>query len=66
MDLPWYKNIKPLLKLDGIYSLDHVTAHRMMRKTTQNITTQLHPPSTTQYRQPHPKICQNACPIKPL
>ena len=28
LNLPWFKGIKPLLKLDDIYSLDHVTAFR--------------------------------------
>ena len=31
MKLPWYRNIKPLLKLDNIYSLDHVTASKITR-----------------------------------
>ena len=32
-NLPWYKNIESLLKLDEIYDLDHVTAHRVMKTT---------------------------------
>ena len=30
MKLCWYKNIEPLLKLDNIYHLDHVTAHQYL------------------------------------
>ena len=32
-NLHWYKNIESLLKLDEIYDLDHVTAHRVMKTT---------------------------------
>ena len=30
LNLPWYKNIESLLKLDEIYFADHVTAHRTL------------------------------------
>jgi hypothetical protein len=29
MKLPWYMNIKPLLKLNNLYSLDHVSAFKI-------------------------------------
>ena len=29
MNLPWYRNIEPLLKIDEIFNLDHVTAHKI-------------------------------------
>ena len=32
MKLPWYQNIKPLLKLDEIYSMDHVTAFKTIQR----------------------------------
>ena len=33
MKLPWYKNLKPLIKLDEIFhlKLDHVKAHRIIK-----------------------------------
>ena len=31
MKLPWYMNIKPLSKLDNLYSLDHVSAFKITR-----------------------------------
>ena len=34
LKLPWYKNIEPLLKLDEIYHLDHVSAFRMANTST--------------------------------
>ena len=34
LKLPWYKNIEPLLKIDDIYHLDHVTAHRITNSPT--------------------------------
>ena len=30
LKLPWYRNIKPLLKLDDIYSADHVSAFKTL------------------------------------
>ena len=37
LDLPWYKSIKHLLKLDEIYSLDHVTAYqKLTSRSTSN------------------------------
>ena len=33
--LPWYRNIKPLLKLDDIYSADHVSAFKTL--TSKNM-----------------------------
>ena len=32
LKLPWFKNIEPLLKLDEIFHLDHVSAHRTFKK----------------------------------
>ena len=32
MNLPWYKNIDSLLKIDEIYHLDHVTVHNEINK----------------------------------
>ena len=32
LKLPWFKNIAPLLKLDEIFHLDHVSAHRIFNK----------------------------------
>ena len=31
LKLPWYKNIEPILKLDEVYHLNHVTAHRTIK-----------------------------------
>ena len=31
LKLPWFKNIEPLLKLDEIFQMDHVTAYRAMK-----------------------------------
>ena len=31
MKLPWYRNIEPLLKIDEIFNLDHVTAHNIIK-----------------------------------
>ena len=31
LNLPWFKNIEPLLKLDEIFHLDHVTAFRTLK-----------------------------------
>ena len=39
MKLPWYKNIKPLLKLDDLYSLDHVSASKITRSNCSSIHT---------------------------
>ena len=36
LNLPWYKNIESLLKLDEIYFVDHVTAHHMINKKSCN------------------------------
>ena len=36
LNLPWYRYIKPLLELDEIYKLDHVTAHRILNTTSAN------------------------------
>ena len=36
LNLPWYRYIKPLLELDEIYKLDHVTAHRILNTTSTN------------------------------
>ena len=38
MDLPWFKNIKSLLKLDEIYSLDHVSAFCATKAKASNPT----------------------------
>ena len=38
LNLPWYKNIESLLKLDEIYFKDHVTAHRIMNFTSCVVT----------------------------
>ena len=35
-NLPWYRYIKPLLELDEIYKLDHVTAHRILNTNSAN------------------------------
>ena len=37
LKLPWYKNIEPLLKLDEIFNVDHVSAHLVL-KSHQNST----------------------------
>ena len=31
MKLPWYQNLEPLMKLDEIFHLDHVKAHRLIK-----------------------------------
>ena len=31
MKLPWYQNLEPLIKLDEIFHLDHVKAHRVIK-----------------------------------
>ena len=31
LKFPWFKNIEPLLKLDEIFHLDHVSAHRILK-----------------------------------
>ena len=36
LNLPWYRYIKPLLELDEIYKLDHVTAHRILNTNSAN------------------------------
>ena len=36
LKLPWFKNIQPLLKLDEIYHLDHVSAHRIINESRSN------------------------------
>ena len=33
LNLPWFKNIKAIIKVDEIYSLDHVFAHRAAQAT---------------------------------
>ena len=38
LKLPWFKNIEPLLKLDEIFHLDHVSAHRTFKKKRLNTT----------------------------
>ena len=35
LKLQWFKNVAPLLKLDKIYSLDHVSAHRVINLSKQ-------------------------------
>ena len=35
LKLPWYKNLESLLKMDEIYNLDHVTAHRIMNRSNK-------------------------------
>ena len=42
MNLPWYRNIKPLLKCDEIYSLDHVTANKIKHMKSSNLATSSH------------------------
>ena len=37
LNLPWYAKIKPLLKLDEIYSLDHVSAFRVLNPKSKII-----------------------------
>ena len=41
LKLPWFKNIEPLLKLDEIFELDHVSAYRIIQsnkgKSNRNI-----------------------------
>ena len=32
LKLPWFKNIEPLLKLDEIFQLGHVSVHRVFKK----------------------------------
>ncbi len=62
MNLPWYKNLKPLLKLDEIYSLDHVTAYQTMKGNTK-INNHPNPSSTHRSR----NLLQNTSTIiKPL
>ena len=34
LKLPWFKNIQPLLKLDEIYQMDHVSAYHILSKPT--------------------------------
>ena len=38
LKLAWYKNVEPLLKLDEMYHLDHVTAFRMTNASTSQKT----------------------------
>ena len=33
LNLSWFKNLEPLLKLDGIYNEDHITAFNAMHST---------------------------------
>ena len=52
MNLPWYKNLEPLLKLDEIYSLDHVTASRILKpniKKTKNPAEKSHNSNITKW-----------------
>ena len=35
LNLPWYRNIKALAKVDEIYSMDHVSAHRAIQLTSK-------------------------------
>ena len=37
LNLPWYRNIEPLIKMDEIYHLDHVTAHKKAKSKQQSI-----------------------------
>ena len=37
LNLPWYRNIEPLIKMDEIYHLDHVTAHKKAKSKQQLI-----------------------------
>ena len=34
LKLPWFKNIEPLLKLDEIFELDHVSAYRIVQSNS--------------------------------
>ena len=34
LKLPWYKSVKPILKIDEIYSLDHVSASKITKPNT--------------------------------
>jgi len=43
LNLSWYKNIEPLLKLDNIYFEDHVTAHRILNHKSSVKATHSHP-----------------------
>ncbi len=39
LNLPWYKNLVEIMKLDEIYSLDHITAHRIIKGAFPNAAT---------------------------
>ena len=44
LKLPWYRNIKPLLKLDNIYSADHVSAFKTLTsKSSKNMSNNTKP-----------------------
>ena len=42
MNLPWYRKMESLLKIDEIYSLDHVTAYRIIRNIKPTTTKHNH------------------------
>ena len=78
MKLPWYTKLKPLLKLDEIYSLDHVSAFRLAKADSSNKKQDVSKHSnaqqpnrkTTQIRlnslPDHFKIFSNTCEAKPI
>ena len=43
MNLPWYRNIEPFLKLDEVYHLDHVTAYNKINGKTKKCERVQHP-----------------------
>ena len=37
LDLPWFRNIKPLLKLDPLYSTNHVAAFNQSARKSKRL-----------------------------
>ena len=66
MKLPWYKNIEPLLKLDEIYHLDHVSAYNFINKTSNKYANNNGEAQDTSSTKPLPNHLSNLEKAKPL
>ena len=59
LKLSWFNNVTQFMKLDEIYSLDHVTAYRLIQRKP-------HKHSTTSNKTISSNILSNTLPAKPL
>ena len=64
MNLPWFKSIEPLLKIDELFHIDHVSADKIINPT--NYSNHLNQTNTSQIRHPFNKLFRSLNQAKPL